>query len=117
MKTIIGIYVRMIYAYRALKAIRQPHLGDKVYFRGRWHFLNQGVNAPYWDLWQPCTRTMEHSIPESKFELQPLYRRFWFSFRFTYRFYMRSWFQIDVKNGISTSRRIVIRKNWNLNDN
>lgn len=98
MKIIIGIYVRLIYAYWALKCIRQPHLGDKVFYWRRWHFLTQGVNKPYWDLWQPATRTMEHSIHESKFKLQPLYRRFWFSFKYTYRFYMQSWYRIDVMN-------------------
>lgn len=114
MKTIIGLYVRLVYLYRALKQIRQPHLGDKVTYKGQKWFLNQGVCAPYWDLVSFGEESLggmrticANSVHEGQFKLQPLYRRFWFSFRFTYRFYMQSWYSIDVRNGISTSRKIV----------
>lgn len=100
MKTLIGIYVRLIYAYRALKQINRPHLGDIVYYQGERYTLFQGVRAPYWDMvrTEDIYRITASSIHESKFKLQPLWRRFFFSFRFTYRFYMGYWFDIDVRN-------------------
>jgi hypothetical protein len=98
MKTLIGIYVRLIYAYRALKQINHPHLGDIVTYRGYKYYLNQGVNAPYWDLAGADNPFFESCVYECNFKLQPLWRRFFFSFRFTYRFYMRSWYMIDVNN-------------------
>lgn len=101
MKILIGLYVRLIYIKRALKQIRKPHLGDVVDYNGERCFLNQGVNAPYWDLiWFDGFESSANvcsSIHESKFKLQPLWRRFFFSLRFTYRFYMGYWYGIDVQ--------------------
>lgn len=96
MKTIIGLYVRLIYVKRALKQIRRPHLGDIVFYQGKTCQLLQGACSPYWDLWHEEERTRINSVHEGQFQMQPLYHRFWFSFRFTYRFYMRSWHTIDV---------------------
>lgn len=102
MKTLISIYVRLIYAFRALKQIRNPHLGDIVYYQGFKYSLIQGVAAPYWDLFDHKDRIRVNSIHESKFRLQPLWCRFFFSFRFTYRFYMTSWYGIDVRHKMSS---------------
>jgi hypothetical protein len=98
MKFLIGLYVRFVYACRALKQIRKPHLGDIVYYQGRRCELLQGVSAPYWDLWYEKGKLRLNGIHESIFKLQPLWRRFFFSFRFTYRFFMNYWYTIDVQN-------------------
>lgn len=94
----IGLYVRLIYVYRTLKAIRRPHLGDIVYYQGKRCELLQGVAAPYWDLWCEKEKIRINAVNEKIFKLQPLWRRFFFSFRFTYRFFMGYWYSIDVNN-------------------
>jgi hypothetical protein len=91
------VCVRLVYIFRALKQINQPHLGDVAYYQGFKYHLIQGVAAPYWDLFDMKARIRVNSIHVSKFRLQPLWRRFFFSFRFTYRFYIRYWFDIDVR--------------------
>jgi hypothetical protein len=102
MKTIKGFLVRLKYIYRALKEINSPHLGDVVTYKNTPCFLIQGVRAPYWDL-MPLSemdkrnhRTRWNDVHEQHFKLDPIYKRFWFSFRFTYDFYMRSWYSIDI---------------------
>lgn len=103
-KAFAGVFVRLVYAMRALKQIRQPHLGDIVYYQGTRYFLIQGVRAPYWDLFDAKYNLRMDSIHYSKFRLQSLWRRFFFSFWFTYRFYMRNWFDIDVQYILSGKR-------------
>jgi hypothetical protein len=109
MKTLIGLYVRLIYAYRALQQIKRPHLGDNVTYQGKEYVLIQGVCAPYWDLFDWDERARLSSIHESKFQLQPLWRRLFFSFGFTYRFYIRSWFDIDVRAKCNSYSKNVFR--------
>lgn len=113
MKIIICIYVRLIYAIRALQQINRPHLGDIVTYKGEKYQLYQGVRAPYWDMVriEGIYRITASSIHESKFQMQPLYRRFWFSFRFTYRFYMGSWYGIDVRQMSTRKSRVNVKVN------
>lgn len=104
-KVLIGLYVKLVFAFRALKAINSPHLGDVVMYKGKRHVLNQGVNNPYWDLIDLSPdniakpiRDVEKQIHVSQFKLQPLYRRFRFSFMFTYKFLMGYWYSIELNN-------------------
>jgi hypothetical protein len=103
-KTIYGLIVKMIYASRALKAINRPHLGDVVTYKKVPCFLIQGVSAPYWDLLplsemdKQNRRTRWNDVHESLFKLDPLYLRFKSSFMFTYDFYMKNWYSIDLWN-------------------
>lgn len=101
MKTVKGILVRIKYAYRALKEINRPHLGDIVIYKTVPCFLIQGVMAPYWDLLpehelDKTRRTIWKYVHESHFRLEPLYKRFKSSFMFTYKFYMSNWYLIDI---------------------
>ena len=97
--------IKLIYVIRALRAINRPHLGDKVIYDGIECILIQGVASPYWDM-IPLTkenlslnrRVRFNRIHEKDFKLEPIWKRFGFSFRHTYRFYMRNWFDIDLRN-------------------
>lgn len=96
----IGLYVRATYCRRAIRDISKLKLGDSVSYDGNEWFTYQGVADPYWKI----TRLSEHgnrlvlSIHKDHLQMQPLWRRFSFSFMSTYRFFMSNWYQIDVKN-------------------
>lgn len=100
-----------MYAYRALNAIKQPHLGDIVMYKGKKHQLIQGVNNPYWNLIDlspenmgKSKRDIEKDVHVSQFKLQPLYKRFRFLFMFTYKFLMGYWFSIEVNKRMAKTR-------------
>lgn len=102
-KLLAGLIVRGRYAKKALSEIEKPHIGDIVSYKGKEHQLIQGVANPYWDLLDLSPenlslpqRHIERSVHISEFRLQPMYKRFLFSFRFTYRFYMNYWYRIEV---------------------
>ena len=97
MKLLIKFYVKLIYAIRAIKNIGRPKLGDIVTYKGERYVLIQGVADPLWDLFNREKGRINY-VPKDQFELQPLYKRFWFSFTFTYRFFMGYWYMIDVNN-------------------
>jgi hypothetical protein len=99
-----GLLIKLKYAYRALKAINRPHLGDVVIYKNVPCFLIQGVRAPYWDLLplsemdKQNSRTRWNGVHEDLFQLEPLHKRFKQSFMFTYDFYMKNWYQIEINN-------------------
>ena len=96
-----------MYAKTALMKINEPKLGDTVKYKGLECSLIQGVSNPYWDLLplaienlNKSKRDIYRNVHLSEFELQPLRKRFKFSFMSTYGFLMRSWYDIDIrKNG------------------
>ncbi len=111
-----SIDVKLQYAMIALKAIRNPHLGDKVIYDGIECFLIQGVNSPKWDLLPNTKENMDlnhrvrfNGVHEDEFQLQPLWKRFRFSFMHTYTFYMRNWYQIDVNKTGKISFMVRLR--------
>jgi len=106
-KMIRKIEVRIRYIIYALKTIGNPHLMEKVTYKGEKCSLIQGVNNPYWDL-LPLSpenlakdhRYIYHNIHISEFKLQPFIKRFWFVFKSSYRFAMGYWYSIDIqRNG------------------
>lgn len=124
--------VKIRYAIYALKQINRPHLGDIVVYEGKEHALIQGMNSPMWDLMcldkenlKRPKRKIEKNVHEANFKLQPLYKRFVYSFMFSYKFQMNSWYLIDInkkgkisynKNYKKTTnqklkRKILIEKN------
>lgn len=97
-----SIIVKTRYAILALKAINRPHLGDTVTYKNTPCFLIQGVAAPFWDLlpiheMDKPRRTIWHRVHEDLFKLEPLHKRFKSSFMFTYKFYMSTWYGIDIR--------------------
>jgi hypothetical protein len=98
------LQVKILYAIQALKCINNPHLGDKVKYKGIDCSLIQGVRNPYWNL-LPLTeenlaknkRDVYRDVHVNDFELQPLRKRFRFSFMFTYKFLMQNWYSIDIR--------------------
>jgi hypothetical protein len=80
----------------ALRCIKRPHLGDTVTYFGTYYILLQGCQAPYWDLLDKH-RNRLNRIHEDNFRLQPLWKRFRFSFMFIYKFYMSNWYSIDIR--------------------
>jgi len=97
------IQVRTKYINYALKNINKPKLGSTVYYNGVECSLIQGVSNPYWKL-MPLTkenldkpkRDVHKRVHVSEFEMQPLYKRFRFSFMTTYKFLMGYWYSIDI---------------------
>lgn len=94
----------------ALRSINRPHLGDVVIYDDVECSLIQGVASPYWDMipmikenFELDRRVIFKRIHENDFKLQPLWKRFKFSFMFTYNFYMSNWYRIDIdkERGIS----------------
>lgn len=101
-----GIIIRLKYAIIALRLINRPHLGDIVFYNGERCGLIQGVRSPYWDLMPLSEENMARDkreiykdVHETSFSLRPIYRRFLFSFRFTYQFMMTNWYKIELQNG------------------
>lgn len=98
-----SIDVKIQYARIALNKINMPHIGDIVMYNNTECALIQGVRKPYWDL-LPLTkenlakpkREIYYSIHEQDFMMKPLWKRFFFSFKSTYHFYMGCWYSIDM---------------------
>lgn len=102
LKFFVGLYVRAIYCYRALRDINRLKIGDVVMYSGyRWVAI-QGVADPFWNIMRcdgdPPVKGDMVRVHKCYLKLQPLWRRFRFSFMHTYRFYMGNWYQIDVQN-------------------
>ena len=101
MEFIIGIYVRLVYAYRAIIKINRPKLGDLVTYNSKEYFLIQGVLDPWWDMVEAGKTGKEFILKQvmiRRVKLQPLWKRGWWSFMHTYQFYMKNWYRIDVGN-------------------
>lgn len=105
-----SIDVKLQYARVAFDKINMPHIGDLVVHKGIECTLIQGVKKPLWDLLPMTkenlakeTRDTFDGVHENDFKLQPLRKRFKFSFMSTYRFYMQNWYSIDMrqKGGIA----------------
>jgi len=99
-----SINVKLQYVRVALYKIRMPHLGDLVMHGEIECSLIQGRAKPYWDLIPMTKENLAKSkrdiikrVHEDFFELKPLHKRFIFSFLHTYRFYMTSWYSIDMR--------------------
>lgn len=120
-KNIRALVVRLMYVMYALKNINKPHLGDVVTYKGLQCMLIQGVQNPFWDLWYEGTpiairdvdqvlgddETKErlNHIHKDDFKLQPLWKRFKFSFLSSYEFQMSNWYSIDVQKSGKISYR------------
>lgn len=105
-RRIAGKYVQMIYVLRALHKINNLKLGDSVQFEGKWFVAIQGVADPIWTIFSPDGVSMQ--VDKSLLRQQPLYKRFRQSFMHTYRFYMNSWYSIDVNNVVNGGPITVI---------
>lgn len=102
-KKIVGLYVRLIYAKRSIKAINQPKIGDVVTYMGQQCRLIQGVNNPYWNLLPLNEENLAKSrrdiieyVHRTDFKLQPFYKRALWAFKSRYSFFMTYWYTIDV---------------------
>jgi len=95
--SIVGLYVRAIYAWRALKQIDKPHLGGIVTYRGEKCRLYQGVYSPKWHLSSAATGEIFKFVPVPEFELDRSLRGRWAAFKSSYDFWMAYWFTIDVR--------------------
>lgn len=75
-------------------------IGDDVLYNGEKYFVNNGVSAPAWDLLSYSTPRRGVCVHERNFKkiwsLKGLIR----SFRSGYWFYMTSWYNIWVRQGI-----------------
>ena len=99
-----SLKIKAQYAKIALKKIKSPKLGDIVTYKNIECMLIQGVAAPLWDL-LPMTeenlakdqREIFKYVHEADFKLKPFIKRFNFSFKSTYDFYIRNWYDIDMK--------------------
>jgi len=83
--------------YLSFKKVFKLNLGDVVWFNGKRWTLVQGASDPYWDLQRGNSRVRVHRRELKKVKSVKNYLR---SFRFNYRFYMTSWFELWVRNGI-----------------
>lgn len=92
------IYYWLLIVWLALRWVRRLNLGDVVVHEGSRWTLIQGVCAPFWDLYDGTTR--KPRVHEREFRKVGGVRAAWRSFRSGYRFYMRSWFDIWVRQGI-----------------
>lgn len=101
MKFFTKIYYRTYIAYLAIRWIFQINLGNKVTYKGKIYWVDNGVISGCWTL-SPEDRKgarLEY-IPreECKLVLTPL--NLHRSFRYGYWFYMTSWYQIWCNQGI-----------------
>lgn len=88
----------MTYAKRALIKINDLKLGDVVYYKGCRYLAIDGAADPFWSIHNGQGR--RDYIHKSELKMEPLIKRFWFSFKSTFKYYMGYWYQIDVaKNG------------------
>lgn len=103
-KLIRGLYCKYQYIKIALRDINKPKLGDIVYYNNIKCSLIQGAQDPYWDL-MPLTeenlskqkRDRYSRVYISDFKMESFYKRFKFSFMFTYNFYMEFWYSMDIR--------------------
>jgi hypothetical protein len=91
------------YVWYSLKVIKSPKIGDQVTHKGEDCILIQGVQNPYWDLLptrkdnlDKPKREVYKSVHEDDYQLQPMWRRFKFSFMSRYRWYMMNHFDSAV---------------------
>lgn len=91
----VSLYVRAIYAYRAICRINSIKLGDDVWYNGgRFNVIN-GAGAPYYKITDGNHIAHVH---KRLLTLDKLKYRFKFSFLSEYNFFMDYWFKIDVAN-------------------
>jgi hypothetical protein len=96
-KFFIGLYVKATYARRALRDINKLKLGDIVYYQGKEWYTYQGVSDPYWKIYRTeDSFDLPALVHKKDLKMEPLWKRFKFSFLHTYRFYMANWYQIDM---------------------
>lgn len=94
------LYVRFCYAKWAVKKINKLKIGDIVHYNGFEYIAYQGVSDPYWKITSTKESPFLTTLVAHKKDLimQPLCKRFWFSFKSTYDFHMSYWFQINVRS-------------------
>ena len=117
------MYVKTQYVKMALRKINKPKLGDTVYYNGIECSLIQGVANPFWDL-LPLTkenldkpkRDIYKRVHFNDFKMQPLHKRFKFSFLSTYNFLMGNWYSIDIRKtgGISYWLVTIVYKPYQI---
>ena len=94
-----SIYWRLYIVRLSLRWILKLNLGDRVRYMGREWSLIQGVNAPYWTLFDNNAKR-SHEVHEDKFRKVRSLTHAWFGFLSGYRFYMTSWYGIWMREGI-----------------
>lgn len=97
------VYYWLLIVRLSLRWIRQPNLGDEVFYQGERWTLIQGVCDPIWSLVRgshDLGNFERVDVHRDQFRKVPGLRAKWCSFRSGYRFYMRSWFDIWVREGI-----------------
>ena len=93
-----GLYWRLFIVRLSLKWIDQFNVGDEVRYKGYIYHLTQGVRAPYWDMSLGTIHVK--NIHEKDLRKVRSFENLLSSFRSGYSFYMRSWFDIWMYDGI-----------------
>ena len=99
MRQLIRLKYWLLVMWLSSKWVFRLNLGDLVWYQGRKHVLCNGTTPHHWDIedWETRERAWVHER-----EL----RKVWSptnlagSFAGGYRFYMRNWFDIWVRQGI-----------------
>lgn len=78
---------------QAISWIGKINLGGKVRYKGKVWMVNNGVSAPFWDLWQPESKARAN-VNEKDFQLIQNPVEWWLSFKYGWRFYYGYWFHI-----------------------
>lgn len=92
-----AIYWRLRIMIFSLRWIPRFNIGDRVWYQGRVWRLSQGVKSPIWTL-RDGNEAVE--APESQFAKVKSVSNYWGSFKSGYRFYMRNWYSIWLRDGI-----------------
>ena len=98
MKFLKAIYWRLFIIRLSLRWLWRPNLMDEVVYKGEVWRLSQGVKSPVWTLRQGPGEGVE--VHERDFRKVRTIANYWGSFRNGYQFYMRSWYDIWMREGI-----------------
>lgn len=98
MRSIKGFILRLKYFVRGLRQVGKPHLGAKVIFAGSQYVLTQGVQHPYWNLTSTTTGARREDVHIAKCKMDRSLAGIWRAMKFHYDFYMRYWYDIDLRH-------------------
>lgn len=94
------IYYWLYIVWLSVKWMFRYNLGDLVIYQGKTFVLKSGVASPYWNLIERETENRIDHIHQKEFVKVKTTKNLIGSFRSGYSFYMMSWFDIWVRNGI-----------------
>lgn len=104
MNIVMGVKYWLLIVWLSCKWMFRINLGDRIWFNGRKCIVCNGVTSGRWDVEDIKTRERFSAAYADC-------RKVWTpanvlgSFKFGYRFYMRSWFEIWKRNGIESWMR------------